>query len=482
MLNDLKSESNKTFTENGAVTPCTTCSDCLDLFATIGAMRHRTEASIEQNFLRAFAEDPTTALRILFFARDIREGLGERKTFRTVIRWLARNEPASLLKNLEFIAEFGRWDDYLVLLDTDLRRNVSELLHRQFLKDLDALKTNGKVSLLGKWLPSANAHSVEAVIYAGMLIRDFGMREADYRKSLSALRAEIKIIENNLRKRDYTFSYETQPSKAMLKYRKAFMRNDKDRYTEFLSKVKTGEAKLNTETLMPYEIVRSCYTAGEDERQSLDTTWNALEDFTNNENAIVVADGSGSMYDAGGLPATVAQSLAIYYAERNKGAFGNHFITFSRKPRIVEIHGHDIVEKVRYCRTFNECSNTNLEAVFKLILDTAVKHNVPQRELPSTLYIITDMEFDSCTLNSSKSNIDIADEMFHEKGYRLPRIVFWNVNSRNIHQPITKDYRGVILVSGCNANLFSLIVNGDVDPYDFMMKTIEVDRYRKISA
>lgn len=482
MLNELKAETNTTFTENGAVTPCTTDSDCMDLFATIGAMRHRTEESIEQNFLRAFAENPTTALRILFFARDIREGLGERRTFRTIILWLAKNEPEALLKNLEFIAEFGRWDDYLVLLDTNLRKNVSELLHRQFLKDLDALKTNGKVSLLGKWLPSANAHSAEALKHAAMLIRDFGMREADYRKSLSVLRAEIKIIENNLRKRDYTFSYEDQPSKALLKYRQAFMRNDKERYIKFLSDVKTGEVKMNTGTLMPYEIVRSCYTAGEDERQALDTTWNALEDFTNDENAIVVADGSGSMYDDDGLPATVAQSLAIYYAERNRGAFGNHFITFSCKPRIVEIRGRDIVEKVRYCKAFNECTNTNLEAVFKLILDTAVKHNVPQKELPSTLYIITDMEFDYCTFNSSKSNFDNAEEMFHECGYRLPRIVFWNVNSRNMHQPVTMDHRGVILVSGCNANLFSRIVNGNVNPYDFMMKTLEVDRYRKICA
>ena len=156
------------------------------------------------------------------------------------------------------------------------------------------------------------------------------MRELQYRKALSALRAQIRIIENNLRERDYTFDYDAQPSKAMYKYRKAFMRNDTARYQAFMEKVKDGEATLHTGTLMPYEIVTSAYNAQENERKALDVTWNALEDFTDNENALVVADGSGSMYYGGRpLPAAVAQSLAICFAERKHGAFHNYFITFS---------------------------------------------------------------------------------------------------------------------------------------------------------
>ena len=483
MLNYLKETANRTFTENGAVTPRSTGSDCLNLFATIGALRTQNNAEIGNRFLRAYAENPDVAMKILFYARDIRGGLGERLVFRTLLRWLAANEKPSLVRNLPYIAEYGRWDDILVLLDTPARREAEALLHQQFLADVKALETDEQISLLGKWLPSVNASNAETVQRAKQLVRAFGMNDAQYRKALSALRAEIRIIENNLRERDYTFDYAKQPSKAMFKYRRAFMRNDQERYQSFIMRVKSGETVLHTGTLMPYEIVASAYNARENEREALNVTWNALEDFTNNENALVVADGSGSMYwSSNPQPAAVAQSLAIYFAERNHGAFHNHFITFSITPQLVEIRGRDIVEKVRYCRSFNECANTNLQAVFGLILRTAIENRVPQRELPATLYIVSDMEFDACACNSSLSNFEQAKQLYARHGYRLPRVVFWNVQSRNQQQPVQMNEQGVALVSGCTARIFSQVMSGEMDPYTNMMNVIGSERYAIIKA
>ena len=307
MLEFLKNMANKAWTENGAVTLRSTGSDCLNLFATVGALRCQSEAEIEKRFLRAFAENGDLAMKILFYARDVRGGLGERRVFRVLLQYLAETWPASLLRNLPYIAEYGRWDDILVLLDTPVYAEAEALLREQFEADMAALESGKPVSLLGKWLPSVNAHKVETVKLAKQLAHAFGLNEAQYRKALSALRREIRILENHLRERDYSFDYAKQPSRAMFKYRKAFLRNDELRYRQFMQKVSTGEATLHTAALMPYDIVESAYNASPNERQALNATWNALEDFTKGENALVVADGSGSMYWGGKpLPASVA--------------------------------------------------------------------------------------------------------------------------------------------------------------------------------
>ena len=483
MLEFLKNLANRTLTENGAVTERTTGSDCLDLFATVGALRSQSEAEINRRFLRAFAENKDLAMKILFYARDVRGGLGERRVFRVLLRYLAANEPASLRRNLAYIAEYGRWDDLLCLLDTPLRAEAETLLRHQFEADMAALEKNAPVSLLGKWLPSVNAHSAEAVRQAKQLARAFGMNEAQYRKALSALRAQIRILENNLRERDYSFDYAQQPSKAMFKYRKAFLRNDEARYRAFMQKVERGEATVHTGTLMPYELVEAAYNCTEAERSALNATWNALEDFTNGANALVVADGSGSMYWCGKpQPAAVAQSLAIYFAERNTGAFRNHFITFSMTPQLVEIKGADLAEKVRYCASFNECANTNLQAVFELILAAAVKNRLPQKELPSVLYIVSDMEFDACARNSSLSNFEQAKRLYKAHGYRLPQVVFWNVHSRNQQQPVKMNEQGCALVSGCTPRIFSQVMAGEMEPWKNMLHVLLSERYAPISA
>ena len=488
MLEYLKQQSNKTFTENGAVTYSSTLSDCLDLFATVGALRHGSDEEIQSRFMRAYTENKDIAMKLLFFARDIRGGLGERRVFRIILNRLALKEPQSIRKNLSYIAEYGRFDDLMVLFGTPLEKDMLEYIKTQLYNDLEAMKNGTEVSLLGKWLPSVNASNTETKYLAKKIARFLGFDDAKYRKTLVKLRAHIRIIENNLRTKDYTFDYEKQPSKALFKYRNAFIRNDDERYNAFLDRVKTGEARLNTKTLTPYEIITPFFkrNVSDEERAAINASWNSLEDFTSDENALAVIDGSGSMYDAlDPIPATVALSLGIYFAERNRGAFKNHFITFSQNPQLVEIKGEDILDKVRYCHDYNECANTNIQRVFELILNTAKNNNVPNDELPKRLYIISDMEFDYCTDDASVTNFEYAKKLFENSGYTLPELVFWNVASRSRQQPVTKNEQGVLLVSGCTPRLFSMVANGslsDASPYEFMLEVVMSERYEKIVA
>ncbi len=486
MLDHLKKTANRTFTENGASTPATSGSGCLDLFGTVGALRHRDAAEVRSRFLDAWVEDRDLAMKLLFYARDVRGGLGERRVFRTVLTWLADFAPDTVVKNLAYIPEYGRWDDLLVLFGTPCEGAMLDLVRRQLNADLQALDTDGTVSLLAKWLPSVNASSRETGARAKRVAKYLGMTDAVYRKTLVKLRARIRIIENDLRRRDYTFDYEKQPSQALFKYRKAFLRNDGDRYAEYIRRVRSGRAKMNTGTLFPYEVIapllENNVSAGE--RDAVDAAWRALPDYTGGENALVVVDGSGSMYwsEEKPLPASVALSLGIYFAERNTGAFRNHFITFSRSPRLVEVRGADLFEKVRYCRQFSEVANTDLQKVFDLILTAATENELPQEDLPDTLYIISDMEFDSCMENAGLSNFEVARENYARRGYRLPGVVFWNVDSRNRQQPVTMNEQGAALVSGCTPRIFSMLAGGELSPYAFMMDVLGAERYRPIAA
>ena len=489
MLEYLKKEANMTLTENGAATLSTSGSDCLDLFASIGAIRRQSDDEMIRRFLRAYTEDPDLAMKILFFARDIRGGLGERRVFRVIFRWLADNHGGSVKKNIANVAEYGRYDDLLCLLDTSCEAESISALKDRFESDRRNLACGGEVSLLGKWLPSINASCAKTVKQGRKVARAFGLTEQEYRKSLTALRAKIRIIENDLRVKDYTFDYSGQPSRAMLKYRKAFLRNDKERYEDFLKKVSAGEVRLHAGGIYPYEIVRQYLRMDyirrvpEEERNALNATWEALPDFGGDEDMLAVIDNSGSMYrQSDPLPASVALSLGLYFAERNKGAFRNHFITFSERPQLIGLKGDTFADRLAYAASFSEVANTDLEAVFDLILRAAVENRVPEKDLPAKLVIISDMEFDRCVENSSLTNFGNARAKYAAQGYRLPEIVFWNVASRNRQQPVTMNEQGVALVSGASPRLFSMIAGGVTSPYAFMMQVLDGERYKAISA
>lgn len=488
MLQAIKNEVNLTETENGAKTYASTNDYCLDLFATVGALRNAEDGEIISRFIRAYAENADLAMKILFFARDVRGGLGERRVFRTILSWLAKYQTQSADKNLEYVAEYGRYDDLLVFLGTPCEAHMIDHIRRQLNSDISAMEHKKEVSLLAKWLPSVNATNHKTVMQAKRVAAKLGLSDARYRKTLSALRAYIKIIENNLREKDYTFDYSKQPSRAMFKYRGAFLKNDRERYIKFINDVENGIAQMHTDALMPYDVIAPLCAWGsdglsEEQKKAVNATWNSLKDYCGGENAIAVIDGSGSMYGWGRpAPIQVALSLGIYFAERNKGEFANRFITFSENPQLVDIKGRDIAEKVAFCKTFCEIANTNIQKVFELILKAAVNSGAAQSELPSTIYIISDMEFDCCTEDADMTNFEYAEKLFARHGYKLPKVVFWNVASRHSQQPVTKNQQGVALVSGCTPRLFDIALNGDLDPYAFMIQTLNAERYKKIAA
>lgn len=497
MLEYIRREANRTETENGGAAYATSGSDCLDLFASIGALRRESDEEITARFLRAYTENADTAMKILFFARDIRGGLGERQVFRTIFSWLAQNEPGSVKKNIQYVAEYGRFDDLLALMDTSCEPEMLALLKRQFDEDMRRLAAGEHVSLLGKWLPSVNASNRQTIRNAKKVARAFGMSEVSYRKAVSALRRRIHIIENDLREREYTFDYEKQPSRALFKYRQAFFRNDGERYGAFLSKAASGKARMHADNVSPYELVEPFLSwenrrpgresflreLSPEEKAALNATWESMPDFGGKENALAVIDTSGSMYFAGKpLPAAVALSLGLYFAEHNRGVFRNHFIEFSDTPQLIEVKGETFVDRLRYVASFSQVASTDLEAVFDLLLETAVRYHVSQADLPAKLIIISDMEFNFCVSNASETNFEHARKTYEAHGYRLPEIVFWNVASRNRHQPVTMNEQGAALISGVTPRLFAMVADGSLSPYTCMMEVLESGRYAKIVA
>ncbi|MBO5224117.1 MAG: DUF2828 family protein [Clostridia bacterium] len=484
MYNELLTELNKTYTENGAVTNATTGSYVLDLFSSAGAMRSLDENKIAYTFNRAMLENAELALKTMFYARDVRGGLGERRAFRVMLKTLALTRPDIAVKNLENIATYGRYDDLMTLLYTPCESEMIKLVKDQLCVDIQSEIP----SLLAKWLPSVNTSSYKTNLCGKRMARLLGMTEKEYRKTLTELRAKIRIIENNLREKDYTFEYEKQTAGSLFKYRKAFMRNDNARYDSFLDKVESGEASAKADNLYPYQVVSKCLnsaTLSSSERKALNATWEDMKrGYDVPKNAIAVIDTSGSMEwgTCNVAPIDVAISLGMLFAERNEGEFAGSFITFSSRPQLVKITGKDVTEKAVNIKQNSIVANTDIDKVFSLILKVAVKHNLPQSEIPQTVYLISDMEFDSCAENAELSNFENAKQKFEKAGYVLPQIVFWNVCSRHLHQPVTQNEQGAILVSGASPNVFKMVVEGKLDPYEYMLSVLSSKRYEKICA
>lgn len=480
MLNHLQNHFNETTTENGAFAYKSTKSDVLDLFSQGGAYRGRNEDEVVRLFSKAFAENPLLALRTLFYLRDIKQGQGERRFFKTSLKYLALHHPEVLSQNLHLVSQFGRWDDLWVLLDTRLKSGVADLVRRQLVKD----KNSENPSLLAKWLPSENASSSTTKKYAKVLREHFGVTPREYRKLLSKLRKEISLVETKLTEKKYDeIEYDKLPSKAGMIYRNAFLRNDNVRYTDFLDKLSSGEKTINAGTLYPYEITsKAMNTYGGSEVQLLDGMWKNLPDYIgeNKENSIAVVDVSGSMH---GQPMEVAISIGLYLAERNEGIFHNNFFTFSEAPQLVTVKGNNIVEKVQNMQRSNWGYSTNIESTFNQILDVAVTYSIPQEEMIEKLYIISDMQFNQADGNANAHLFKRLEKKYAEHGYKLPSLVFWNVDAINDNTPFTMNDEGVQLVSGFSPSIFKSLMTGEVTtPYDLMLEVVNSERYEEVTV
>lgn len=470
-----------TLTENEGKQFATTKSSLLDLFATIGAMRDKTDEEITYAFAKAFDENPLFATRMAFYARNIRDGgLGERRVFRVILKWLALNHPDIVKKNFWAIPEFGRWDDLFVLRGTPLEDNVVNIISQQLYSDLEKMYAGKEVSLLAKWLPSSSTSSKDTVSLAKWLMKKLNLREKTYRKMLSRLRAKIDVVEAKMSANQWSeIKYEQVPSLAMTKYFLAFMRHDNDRYSKYIDDVKTGKTTINASTLYPYNILHqgkwNIFDGMVGWNETLEQQWRSLPNYIEGENNILVmADTSGSMI---GFPMEVSVGLAVYFAERNHGAFKNLYMTFSESPSFVKIKGETL--KDHLSNVPHIVSNTDIAKAFDKILEVAVKNNLKQEDLPTHLVIITDMEFDRC--GDNERFYKYASKKFEEAGYQLPMVVFWNVSQRTHGFQTRMDKEGVIMISGSSAGSFrQLIQNISKTPYEFMMEVLNKEPYTKI--
>ena len=490
----LKNELNESITENGAVGYSTTGSKMLDFNFKLSSYRDASENTIIKDFIKVWHEDKELALKFLFYIRDVREGAGERRIFRTILPMIVDFLDDRVF---DWIAEYGRYDELFVFFGTKLESNMIQYVKSQLLKDsIDC--TDGKsISLLAKWMPSINASSIKTKKMAIKFIDVLGLSPRVYRKTLSKLRNHIDVIERKLCANEWSkVNYNTVPSQANLKYSDAFMKHDKVRRSEFLKALKEGkpEVKINSSVLFPHDIVhkyspyQSYYRwGGLKYNEALEQLWKALPDYVNGKsNMLVVRDGSGSMTNTIGKTdisaLDVSTALAIYTSERLADPFKNKFITFSARPKFIDLTKcESLKDKLEVCFAEDDCSNTNIEATFDLVLQTALNNNLRQEDIPDLL-IISDLEFDAATGYSNKMGklFTRIAEKYNEHGYCLPKLVFWNVSSRTGTIPVVKNDLGVNLISGFSPAVLKVVMQEEVDPYKALVNIISSKRYEKI--
>ena len=507
-MNALKEKNNYTFTENGAITYRSTLNGLLDLFALGGAYRTRSDADCITLFKKAFEEDQTYAMKCLFYLADIRGGQGERRFFRIVSKWLANEHTEVMRRNLQYVPEYRRWDDLYEFVGTPLESAAFTLMYHQLQLDVQS-KTP---SLLAKWLKSENTSSRESRFLANKTREYFNMSHKEYRKTLSILRERIRVLERLMSAGRWDeIEFDKIPSRAGMIYKNAFARHDLERmkseknvqtYADF---AKDKNTKVNAKALYPYEVVKKAmeYSGGawgyyynhgykdqdlnNTDRLMINKYWDNLADYFKgcSFNGICVADTSGSMY---GDPLAVALSIAMYCAERNTGAFANHFFTFSSNPDFLEIQGADFVDKVKRMSGANWGGSTNIEAVFNEMLAVAKANHCSQDEIPASVIIISDMEFDSCVVGGARNSsrwgggpranetlFETIENRWNAAGYRMPNLVFWNVDARQNNIPM-KVSGHVSYVSGFSPVLFEQVLKG-VTAYDLMFDKLDSERY-----
>ena len=461
-------QSNDMFTENGMFTNSTSGSNVLDLYFKMGAMRSQSESAIIELFENALQENPTLAIKAMFYNRDIRGGQGERRSFRVMFEYLCNKYPEIAVSIFQLVPEYGRWDDLLVATSSEINMKVVKFIY-------DAL-ISGNV-LAKKWMPREGKKNEDMSFF---LMDAMGLDAQQYRNLISL---DGEVVENLMCSNKWTdINYSHVPSIASKNYRKAFGRHDAEGYGDYLSKLEKGDksVKINAGAIFPNDIIKS-YLNDRRSNQidgTIEAQWKALPDFVPDDlNFIVVADTSGSMH--GDIAWEVAYSLAIYLGERNKSVFKDAFITFSRIERLVTLSGATLREKVTSMLKNEIVENTNLDSVFNLILNKAKEYSVPEEDMPDVILIISDMQFDSSGAQISDNALQMIRRKYESAGYKLPQVIFWNVRSSN-GIPVKFDEVGTAAVSGYSPSVMKNVLSGEVTPLGMMMKTLNSERYAPV--
>ena len=508
-------ENTKSFstTENGAIGHITTGSKLVDLNFRVPSMRLGFSHKDIEDFIQSMNENLEYAVKWMFYVRDVRGGLGERDTFIRLYSEFYTNHKNEAKACLDLISEYGRWKDVVDLAfvgNEELENDCLEIIKNQLKTDAIGLAAGKPISLLAKWLPSINA-SQKAREQAKKICSYLGMPFVSYRKMLSKFRAYLDVTEVKTCANQWGgIDYNKVSSNANLKYSNAFMRHDEARRLEYLSELNSAKenpkVKMNASVLYPYEIwakynngvayADRWYCCGDntdnviDELDpSLEAMWENLKEMGSCGNTMCIVDGSGSMNTKytgiSAKPIDIARSLGTYFAERCTGEFHNMMIEFSSRPQIIDINGCEtLMDKINHISKYRDCSNTDIEKTFMLILDTAVKNHMSQEDMPERLLIVSDMEFDgaTCTRKWEYATLfDTISERFRMHGYKMPKLVFWNVASRTNTIPVKENDLGVILVSGFSVNIVNMVLSGETDPWFALKDVLDNERYNQIS-
>ena len=490
-------------TENGATGYSTSGQNLVDLNFVVPS-RHKNVSPVElEKFVQALNEDTVLAVKWLFYLRDVREGLGERDSFIKLFKTLWLADPVSAGKVVKLIPEYGRWKDVIDILaefpnENDLTETIYLLIENQLREDCVNLTEDKSVSLLAKWLPSINASGKSRKL-AKRICNKLGLTFENYRKVLSSLRKYLDVTEVKTCGGKWNeIDYNKVSSNANARYLNSFIRHDPERRQKYLdalsSPVSTG-AVMHAKNLYPHEVYAKYRGFNPDVDQGIEALWNNLKNIENVGNLLVVCDGSGSMETriAGSSieAIDVSRALGIFFSERCTGEFKDKIIEFSSTPQYIDLSNcKTLLDKKKVMFQYDDCSNTNLEKVFDLLLWTAVKHNIPQSDLPQNILIISDMEFDMATtirhcshdyvMSQYQTLFETIKEKWIKAGYTMPGIIFWNVNSRTQTIPVKANECGVILVSGYSPNIVKMILSGKVDPYESLKSILNSDRYKVI--
>lgn len=474
-----KKLSNQTTTENGANAYISTGNALVDAFGVIGSLREASPSRVESIFAKAFQEDKLLATKLMFYARNIRgSGLGERKTFRTLLKYMAKTRPEIVKKNLWNIPFYGRWDDMYTLIGTHCEDDMWRVVRKQWFDDIENCLAEKSISMMAKWLKSENATSKESRKLGIETANHIGISPREYRKCLSKLRGHIDVVEKKMSANEWNeIDYEAVPSRAMAIYRNAFKKHGAT-FEQYIKEVEAGNAKINSGTLYPYDIFEKLgfeYSWHGSMRFAdydpvLELQWKALPNYVQDgANFLVMADTSGSM---NGRPMATSVSLATYFAERNHGPFKNLFMTFSSNPEFIELKGDTLYDKVKCVKSI--VSSTNLEKAFDLVLKTAIKGNVPEQDMPKAIVVISDGEIDGYQNRPHLWDfLSVMRSKFASYGYAMPNVVMWNVASRHDCYLAQSDFLGVQFASGSSPSVFkSLIENMGKSAYQAVIDTL----------
>ena len=501
-------------TWNNAITNESTLNFNLDMFAYSSRVREQDHEKNKNRFKNALIENDKIALANLLYTLDIRNGKGERALFKSYFSALIEMNKDYAIQILPYIPELGRWDYVFEGIGTEIEENVYELIRAYFMMDIKNYNENKPVSLLAKWLPSIKTHNKKNY-FAVKLAKKLNLTEKEYRKILSKLRDRLNIVEKHITNKEYEkIEYISVPSKAMVKYKNLFFVKDEVRFKEFIEELKATKkskydnlfmndfAKMYLDSLRKvginslygknlkkvYEDAISYLIKGLSQRELEDkqillqnlnnqknlinTMWKKQSKIEFDKNVLVVADTSGSMQ---GIPFETAVSLAIYISQNNKSEeWRNRFIIFSSDCIEYSYNKNaeftDIIDEIPFI-----VDNTDIDKVFKKILNDSVEKNLPQLD---EVIIISDMEFDAVQDKKNMSNFKYWKSEFAKHNYKLPKIIFWNV-ARNVESfPVTKLDYGTCLVSGYSKNILKSIIDiENFDPIDVMLKTLEEKKY-----